>query len=101
MQYAGNNSLPLFPSTPEGDCRKEHLPTVEACILYWEAMRVNAIRMRESARELTAMALRSSYEQARQELLGEASSREPAAESRYRDRPRSLKSQRRDAANEP
>ena len=101
MQYAGNNSLPRFPSTPDGVCRKEHLPTVEACILYWEAMRVNAIRTGESARELTAMTLRSSYEQARQELLDKASSREPAAEPRVRDRPRSLKSPRRDAADEP
>jgi hypothetical protein len=101
MQYEGKKSLPRYPSTPDGVCRKEHLPTVEACIVYWEAMRVDAIRTGEHARELTAMALRSSYEQARQELIDETSSQETRAEPRVRDAPRKLKSPRRNAANDP
>ena len=96
MQYKGNKGLPRFPSTPDGVCRKLHLPTVEACILYWEAVRVDAIRTGEPFRELTAMALRSSYEQARQELIDKASSQEPGAKQRVRDDLRSLKSPRRD-----
>jgi hypothetical protein len=79
MQYEDNKDLPRFPSTPEGVARKEHLPTVEACILYWEAVRVNVIRTGETARELTAMALRSSYEQARRELIDAESLRKSEA----------------------
>jgi hypothetical protein len=89
MQYEGYNDLPRFPSTPEGVVRTQHLPTVEACILYWEAVRVNAIRTRQPARELTAVTLRSSYEQARQELIDAASSQERLAEPRLRDARRS------------
>jgi hypothetical protein len=57
MKCKGNHSLARFPSTPDGIGRKEHLPTVEACIRYWEAVRVNAIRTGERSRELTAMPL--------------------------------------------
>ena len=96
MQYEGNKGLPRYPSTPDGVCRKEHLPTVEACIRYWEAVRVDAIQTGEPFRELTAMALRSSYEQARLELIDKASSQEPGAKERVRDDLRSLKSPRRD-----
>ena len=96
MQYEGYNDLPRFPSTPEGVVRTQHLPTVEACILYWEAVRVDAIQTGEPFRELTAMALRSSYEQARLELIDKASSQEPGAKQRVRDDLRSLKSPRRD-----
>ena len=46
----------------------DHLPTVEACIRYWEAIRVYAIRARNPAMEWTARSLRSSYEQAREQL---------------------------------
>jgi hypothetical protein len=50
--------LPPFPQPPPGIPRMEHLPTVEASIRYWEAVRDRAI----SARERTAMGLRRSYE---------------------------------------
>jgi hypothetical protein len=56
--------LPSFPQPPPGTPRMEHLPTVEASIRYWEAVRDRAIRARDHARELTAMGLRRSYEAA-------------------------------------
>jgi hypothetical protein len=61
-------ALPQFPSTPDGLARLEHLPTVEACIRYWEAVRIHAIQKRSPALERTAMSLRATYEHARQEL---------------------------------
>jgi hypothetical protein len=63
-----NERRPQFPSSPEGIARLEHLPTVEASIRYWEAVRVHAIEARQPTLECTAMALQDSYEQARQEL---------------------------------
>ena len=41
--------LPPFPQPPAGVARLEHLPTVEASIRYWEAIRVQAIRSRDPA----------------------------------------------------
>jgi hypothetical protein len=101
MKHKGNDGLPQFPSTPDGVGRKEHLPTVEACIRYWEAVRVNAIRTRERSVELTATALRSSYEQARQELIDAESLRQSEAKRRLRTGRSSPGLQRRDAADEP
>ena len=63
-----DNSLPPFPISPDGVGRMEHLPTVEACIRYWEAIRVYAIRARNPALERTATSLRSSYEHALEQL---------------------------------
>ena len=68
MENDGNEHLPQFPAPPDGIARMEHLPTVEASIRYWDAVRLHAIRVHEPALELTAMALRDSYEQARREL---------------------------------
>ena len=68
MEDDGNHGLPQFPSTPDGLARMEHLPTVEACIHYWEAVRIHAIRARNAGLEWTAISLRSTYEQAREEL---------------------------------
>ena len=68
MEKQGDERLPQFPSSPDGIARMEHLPTVEASIRYWEAVRVYAIETRQPALELTAVGLRSSYEQALQEL---------------------------------
>ena len=64
----GNDGLPQFPSSPGGLARMKHLPTVEASIHYWEAVRVHAVRACNSALEWTAISLRSSYEHAREEL---------------------------------
>jgi hypothetical protein len=80
----GNERLPQFPSAPDGIARMEHLPTVEASIRYWDAVRVHAIEARQPALELTAMALRDSYEQARQELTNEERSQKRKAPPRAR-----------------
>jgi hypothetical protein len=64
----GNERLPQFPSSPDGISRMEHLPTVLESIRYWEAVRLRAIRTGQPDLEMTAMALRCSYEQARLEL---------------------------------
>jgi hypothetical protein len=58
--------LPPFPPAPAGVDRMEHLPTVEARIRYWNAVRLHAIRTsnREVAR--TALSLQTVYEEARQ-----------------------------------
>ena len=84
MQDNGNEQLPQFPSAPDGIARMEHLPTVEASICYWEAVRVHAIRAGQPDLELTAMALRCSYEQARQELTKAERSQEMKAAPRAR-----------------
>jgi hypothetical protein len=67
MEDYGNEGLPQFPVSREGLARMEHLPTIEACIRYWDIVRVHAIRACDPALEWTASALLSSYEQARQE----------------------------------
>jgi hypothetical protein len=46
----------------------EHLPTVEASIRYWEAIRVLAIRARDDQLERIATGLSLSYGAARLEL---------------------------------
>jgi hypothetical protein len=47
----------------------QHLPTVEASIRYWEAIRLEAAHQNDFARQRTAGGLRLSYEAARRELL--------------------------------
>ena len=68
MADNGNERLPEFPSVPDGIGRLEHLPTVEASIRYWAAVRVLAIETQQPALEWTAMSLQDSYEQAREKL---------------------------------
>jgi hypothetical protein len=80
----GNEGQPQFPSSPDGISRMEHLPTVEASIRYWEAVRVHAIEASQPALELTAMALRDSYEQARRELTNAEQSQNKKAPPRAR-----------------
>jgi hypothetical protein len=63
-----NGDLPPFPSSPEGVARMEHMPTIEACIRYWEAIRSHAIQTRDPALEFIAIGLRAAYEEARHEL---------------------------------
>ena len=84
MEDEGNERLPQFPSSPEGIARMEHLPTVEASIRYWEAVRVHAIRAGQPALELTAMGLRCSYEKVRQELTNAEQSQKKNAPPRAR-----------------
>jgi hypothetical protein len=80
----GNERQPQFPSTPDGIVRMEHLPTVEASIRYWKAVRVHAIETGQPALEWTAMALQESYEQTRQELTNAERSQKKNAPLRAR-----------------
>ena len=92
MEDNGNQRLPQFPSSPDGIARMEHLPTVEASIRYWEAVRIHAIEARQPALELTAVSLRDSYEQARQKLTKAERSQEKKPPPRAR--PNRLQSKR-------
>jgi hypothetical protein len=47
----------------------QHLPTVEASIRYWEAVRLEAAQQDDPGRERTATSLKLSYEATRRELL--------------------------------
>jgi hypothetical protein len=69
-----------YPHPPPGIPRMQHLPTVEGSIRYWEAVRLEAARDQDAARQETAAALRQSYEAARRELL--RSTRAPDAGTR-------------------
>lgn len=82
MYEDGDERLPQFPKSPDGIARLEHLPTVEASIRYWEAVRLHAIRVGEPVLELTAIGLRSSYEQARRELTNAEQSQKMKAPPR-------------------
>ncbi len=84
MEDESTERLPEFPSPPDGIARMEHLPTVEASIRYWEAVGAHAIRTGQPDLEWTATALRSSYEQARQELLDAERSQKKSAPRRAR-----------------
>jgi hypothetical protein len=70
MQPQKVDILPLFPTAPAGVARKEHLPTVEESIRYWEAIRVLATQANDAALEQTATGLKLSYEEARLDLTG-------------------------------
>jgi hypothetical protein len=59
---------PQFPRSPNDVVRLEHLPTVEGCIRYWEAVRVEALQTGDAALAWTAESLRQSFEEARQRL---------------------------------
>jgi hypothetical protein len=63
--------LPPFPVAPPGVPRMQHLPTVEASLEYWEAVRARAIRSLNRRLERTAAGLRYSYEAARAALKRE------------------------------
>lgn len=79
-----DGALPNFPGSPEGIPRMEHPPTVEASIRYWEAVRVYAIRVTDSALARTALGLRSEYEDAWRELTKSVSPRQVTAKSTSR-----------------
>jgi hypothetical protein len=79
----------------------EHLPTVEACIRYWEAVRLQAIQAGKAGLEWTATSLRSSYEQAREELKKRRPARETNATLRARPGRRRSEPVRDDTSNDP
>ena len=84
MEDKGNERQPQFPSSPVGIARLEHLPTVEASIRYWEAIRELAISARQPALEWIAMGLRESYQQVRQKLTNAERSQKENAPPRAR-----------------
>jgi hypothetical protein len=59
-----SDGLPPYPQPPPGIPRMQHLPTVQASIRYWEAVRARATRSRDHALEWTAKGLQRSYEAA-------------------------------------
>jgi hypothetical protein len=65
----GSEVLPPFPPSPDGVDRLKHLPTVEAAILYWEAVSRYAWDVGDDSLLETANALKKSYEDARTELI--------------------------------
>ena len=69
MQNRELDSLPPFPVTPPGVPRMGHLPTVEASLRYWEAVRSRAVADNDLDLEQTAAGLWLSYEAARRELI--------------------------------
>jgi hypothetical protein len=82
VQDHHNLDLPPFPSPPEGFARIEHLPTIKACIQYWESVRIRATRGHNPNLAFTAESLRSAYEQAHQELTRVDTQQKTAAASR-------------------
>ena len=101
MEDKGNERLPQFPSSPDGVSRMEHLPTVEASIRYWEAVRVDAIETRRArprvdrdgiARQLRAGASKTDERGAIAEKEGTAacSTGTAAAVNRHRRRDQGL-----------
>ncbi len=68
MRPGDTDSLPPFPPSPSDIPRREHLPTVEASIRYWDAIRVRALRAGDHGLAETATGLKLSYEEARREL---------------------------------
>jgi hypothetical protein len=63
-----NVTLPPFPPSPDGVARLKHLPTVEACIRYWEAISHHAWETGDDPLVEIATGLKESYEEARDEL---------------------------------
>jgi hypothetical protein len=60
--------LPPFPSPPPGVDRRKHLPTIEAAIVYWEAVSRLAWDVGDDSLLETANGLKKSYEDARAEV---------------------------------
>jgi hypothetical protein len=80
----GNEVLPPFPPSPDGVDRLQHLPTVEAAIVYWEAVSRYAWDVGDDSLLETANGLKKSYEDARTELskVEQPQPRKPARRSR-------------------
>jgi hypothetical protein len=64
-----DDALPSFPVSPPGESRMAHLPTIEAAILYWEAVHTRAIRTSERGVRRTALSLRTVYEELKRDLI--------------------------------
>ena len=86
MENKGNDTLPPFPPTPVGVDRLKHMPTVEACIHYWDAVSSHAWEIGDDTLLEIASGLKESYEEARAELS--KADRGPKSGKRLASRPR-------------
>jgi hypothetical protein len=77
MRSGDTDGLPPFPPSPSSVPRRDHLPTVEASIRYWDAVRVRALRSGDDDRVRTATALKLSYEEAHRELTARGKTNRP------------------------
>jgi hypothetical protein len=82
MEATDDEGLPLFPASPEGVPRMNHLPTVKASIHYWDAVRARASSLDDLPRYRVAAALIETYEAAHQELVNAGRAAEPKAAPR-------------------
>ena len=68
MENEGTDTVPPFPPSPEGVARLKDLPTVEACIRYWDAISRHAWEIGDDSLLETASGLKESFEEAKAEL---------------------------------
>ena len=68
MENEGSDIVPPFPPSPDGVARLTDLPTVEACIRYWDAISRRAWEIGDDSLLETASGLRESFEAVRAEL---------------------------------
>ena len=68
MENEGSEPIPPFPPSPDGVARLKDLPTVEACIRYWDAISRRAWEMGDDSLLETASGLKGSFEELRAEL---------------------------------
>ena len=68
MANEGSDTVPPFPPSPEGVARLKDLPTVEACIRYWDAISHRAWEMADDSLLETASGLKESFEDVKTEL---------------------------------
>jgi hypothetical protein len=76
VENEGSDTLPPFPASPEGVSRLKHLPTVEACIRYWEAISRRAWDLGDDSLLETASGIKESFEEAKAELSKEEQPKE-------------------------
>ena len=68
MENEGSDVVPPFPPSPDGVARLQDLPTVEACIRYWDAISRRAWEIGDDSLLETASGLKESFEELRAEL---------------------------------
>jgi hypothetical protein len=82
MEATDDDGLPQFPESPEGVPRMTHLPTVKACIQYWEAIRARASALDDLPRSRVAAALIEGFVAAHQDLSKADRTPEPKTTAR-------------------
>src|SRR5271166_4433090 len=69
MKADEDDILLQFPASPGGTVRVAHLPTVEGCIRYWEAVHAQAWKARDFSRSRVAAGLAGSFKARRRALM--------------------------------